>query len=307
MTINERIRAFVKLGLTKTLGTYDLHKYWANQKRSFERRLYKTKYSTEELLEFIQSFEILPGDTVFLTTTSAEFYNHTGKITDIINALVTYLGPEGNLVMPSNTDMYTDGSHFDSKRTPTNAGLIAEVFRRIPGVKRSTHLNSSVCALGKDAEEIVKNHHLSVTSWDRNSPHHRLYKMGAKILSLGNGYFFTMGTPFHCIDSTLHKELPYFSLIFQNKISYSWKDSDGNEGRTEIYRRIGKMNLRRYNKYLRSVPHINGKLSNLKGYCVSIRALVDRGIDLGRKGIVVYTNPKPHPHLFIAEASHEQH
>lgn len=282
------IKKLIKIPSKRLLGVTDPRLLFNRAHTNIRKKIYREKYNVKDLAEFLESLGVKYGDTIFVPSSWSEFYNFDGDVKELILILRELIGPKGNLAMPSNTALYQNGHVFNVRRTPTNAGIVAEYFRRTKGVERSIHLNSSVCVLGPDAYEIISNHQKSRTSWDENSPHHKLYSMNAKIIALGCGYFFTMGTPWHCVDSQLIKENEFFKDIYMNEIQYEWVGRDGNVGSAQCLIRNANTNLKFINKYLKDVPHINKKLSNLKGYSVEIKPLVDKGIDLAKKGITMY-------------------
>lgn len=258
-----------------------------------QRKLYNKKFTTKEFLDFIISLNIKPGDTIFFQSSWTQFYNYNGRPNELVDALIDFVGPSGTLAMPANTEDQRNRP-FHQARTPTNAGLICEVFRRRKGVVRSIHYNSSVCAFGRYADHLVGSHQNSYTSWDEHSPYMKLTEMNAKNLTVGLGPFFTYVTPIHCVDSILRTELPYYNLIFTDEFDYIWIDSNGKTDKTRVlHRGNGKINLSRYSKFVKDIDHRDERLSNLEGFSVSLKPLIARGLELGRNGIFLYDHPKP--------------
>ena len=123
----------------------------------------------------------------------------------VINALLSAVGENGTLVMPSHSADNSEPSAwcnppvpehwwpiirnsmpaFDAKVTPTRGmGKIADNFRSYPGVRRSGHPQTSFAAFGPQAEAIISNHPLE-DGLGRNSPLGRLYELRASVLLLG--------------------------------------------------------------------------------------------------------------------------
>jgi aminoglycoside 3-N-acetyltransferase len=75
---------------------------------------------------------------------------------------------------------------FDPRRTPSQSGLITEVFRRMPGVARSLHPTHPIAAWGKYAGDLIENHHLG-GAFGSNSPIYRLREYGGLVVGLGTG------------------------------------------------------------------------------------------------------------------------
>ena len=56
---------------------------------------------------------------------------------------------------------------FDVRRTPSQTGLLTEIFRRSAGVLRSVHPTHPVAVAGHGAVEMVEGHHLAATPCGR--------------------------------------------------------------------------------------------------------------------------------------------
>ena len=137
----------------------------------------------------------------------------------VIEALIDVIGNDGTIMMPAqswkNLDP-EDGVHWDADEndwqiirdnwpaydkniTPTNTmGAVAEMFRQWPGCLRSDHPARSVCAYGKHAEYLTKDHDIS-NIFGEGSPIARLYELDGKVLLLGVGY--DKNTSLHLADS----------------------------------------------------------------------------------------------------------
>jgi len=83
-------------------------------------------------------------------------------------------------------EYYENGKHiFDVKKTFSQMGMLSELFRRTPNVKRSIHPTHSICALGPLADELTKNHHLAATSFGEGTPFAEVIKYRTIILGIG--------------------------------------------------------------------------------------------------------------------------
>ena len=126
----------------------------------------------------------------------------------VIIALQKVLGETGTLVMPTHSTDLSDPSQwenppvpeswwqtiretmpaYDPDLTPTRSmGKIAETFRKKKGVIRSTHPQSSFCAIGPQASHIIDNHSLTF-GMGENSPLARIYDLHGAVLLLGVGH-----------------------------------------------------------------------------------------------------------------------
>jgi len=80
---------------------------------------------------------------------------------------------------------------FDVGKSPANTGLLCELFRRQPGVRRSLHPTHSMCAKGPLAEILLADHYKdTLLSCGPRSPYAKLVDYDGQILGLGlpSGY-----------------------------------------------------------------------------------------------------------------------
>jgi aminoglycoside N3'-acetyltransferase len=103
-------------------------------------------------------------------------------------------------------DHLDSGAVFDVRRTPSQAGLLTEIFRRTPGAVRSLHPTHSVTARGPAAEHITRDHERSATPFDEHSPFQRMLDAEADILCIGT---FAAMTFHHLADHLIQDRLPY--------------------------------------------------------------------------------------------------
>lgn len=261
--------------------------------RCWHRRLgpyfYKTKYSPLDVVYAMKRAGMREGSTVFIQSSWGEFYNCTGTPQDLIREILTIIGKDGTLAMacmPVNCDI------FDVLNTPTKAGYLAECFRKYPGVKRSINVRHSVCAIGRNADYLLSEHHLGETPWDEKSPYYKLSKVDALVFGLGLGPYW-VGTITHCVDSLLKDKVPYYTDMWdKEKTKYEYIDYNGVQKsyynysmpKSGKHRRLTSyfLNRRICKKYLHS--HYQ-QISNLQISCWEAKEVVPTLVELGRKGI----------------------
>jgi aminoglycoside 3-N-acetyltransferase len=292
--------------LKKKMNIYSWKSYKENFKRKIERRIFKNRYSTDDIISLMRTMGLRKGSTVFIHSAWDEFYNYNGTIKEFIDAILEELGEEGTLAMPAYPLLSSPDSIFDVKRTRTAAGMIAETFRNYPNVKRSKDRLNSVCAIGPMADYLLNEHQYSITCWDEKSPFYKLSKINALIFSFGLGKGF-IGASVHCVESLLREEFLYFSLFFQKKKTFKIKLEDGTIYNQECL--VSSDNFNRYStdssqdklvkKYFDKSKYKKMKLSNLTVNIYDAQYLVNRLIELSRKRIVIYLRPSPLKKYFV--------
>ena len=266
----------------------------------YGRFFYRKKYDTIEIINALKSLGVGPGSNVFIHCGWDAFYNYTGSENELIDSIIDLIGPQGTLAMPA-IPLLRKGKLFNLKRSVTSAGILAETFRRYPGVKRSANVRHSVCALGPLAEELVGSHHHSLIRFDENSPYYKMCMMDFKIVTMGLPAFF-IGTIMHCVEATLWREMPYFKGFydFENKVERHYIDEDGVEqSYFEYADRQGVRSLFFRNQIILK-KHFDKKergkvrVSNLQISYVDASYTYQRLCELARRGIVMYIKPKFH-------------
>ncbi len=95
--------------------------------------------------------------------------------------LLETVGENGTVMMPAFNEPQ---KLFDPVRTPTDCGVLAEMFRTMEGTFRSFHPTHSVTVRGPGARDLARLHE-TATALGVGSPMHALIEQGAEILLLG--------------------------------------------------------------------------------------------------------------------------
>ncbi len=173
----------------------------------------------KDLLNTFKALGLGAGQSVMVHTSLSALGFVCGGAQVVIEALTESVGPQGTIMMPTqswkNLDP-TSGVHwqephewwqlirdnwpaYDKDITPTNTmGAVAEMFRRWPGVLRSDHPARSVAAWGKYARYLTENHELGNIFGD-GSPIGKLYELDGYVLLIGVGY--DKNTSLHLADA----------------------------------------------------------------------------------------------------------
>lgn len=162
----------------------------------------------QDLVAGLLSLGVEPGGTVMVHTALSSLGWVVGGEVTVIDALSDVVGPAGTLVMPSQSWQLCDPAvladpavplawyptiratlpAYDPARTPTRTmGAVAELFRTLPGARRSAHPQRSIAALGPRSEQVTAVHDVDSPSGER-SPMRALYDLEASVLLLGVGF-----------------------------------------------------------------------------------------------------------------------
>lgn len=143
-------------------------------------------YSKEDLMKDLHKLKIDKYGTLMVHSSYKSVGDVDGGGETVIDALIEYM-KDGLLVFPTHTwaDVVGDGSKFYVRTSPSCIGILPDLFRRRKGVIRGYHPTHSVAAIGRGAEEFVKDSHLYDTPCSRNSPYGKLLDNRAQIMLLG--------------------------------------------------------------------------------------------------------------------------
>lgn len=147
-----------------------------------------------------------------------------GGAESIVTGLLDVLGEHGTLLMPalSYEHVTPDNPCFDVNETPSNVGMLPELFRQRTGTLRSIHPTHSVCAVGALASALIEHHIEDSTPCGPNSPFHLLPEYDGQILMLGCG--LRPNTSMHAIEELI--EPPY---LFDPPFDYQLTLANGTQ------------------------------------------------------------------------------
>jgi aminoglycoside N3'-acetyltransferase len=179
------------------------------------------RFGTEELIAELSrrlpaNFEIL----MVHSSLDALVPMYRGNAKELLAGLIEFCGPNRTLVMPSfimggrsyDAAQYYATRPFDVRTTPSEVGLLTEIFRRTPNVLRSLHPTCAVCALGPRAKELTTGHHISRTGMSPDSPFGVMTRRPTAILGIGVEYFRCL-TQVHAATHKMGDEYP---IKFEN-------------------------------------------------------------------------------------------
>jgi aminoglycoside 3-N-acetyltransferase len=181
----------------------------------------KRPHTVDSLAADFRRLGLEEGMTVIVHSSLRSLGFVCGGPVAVVQALMRVITEEGTLVMPAFSADYSDPSRwenppvpeswwpvireampaYDPVYTPTwKMGKIVEVFRTMPGVKRSRHPSFSFAAWGREAEAIIEDHSLDFPLGEQ-SPLARIYERAGWVLLIGVGY--DNNTSFHLAEHRL--------------------------------------------------------------------------------------------------------
>ncbi len=137
------------------------------------------------------------GDTLLVHSSYKSFGGVDGGPQTVIDALLTVLGPEGTLIMPTFNFDFCKGEPWDVRSTPSHMGAITNIVRENPKARRVFHPIYSFAVLGKQAEFLTQDPYKS--SYERNSLFGKLRDLDGVIMIVGLSYTNSM-TFFHHVE-----------------------------------------------------------------------------------------------------------
>ena len=179
--------------------------------------------------ELISKFKKLgiKNDDVVLVHSS---FNSLGPVSngpsDVIDALLSVLGKNGTLIVPTFNFDFCNGNSFDVNETPSQMGVITEFVRKNPNSTRTKDPVYSFSIMGNLKEKLGNLDYDSC--YGKDSMFAQLRKYNGKILIIGLAYNDSM-TFFHHVEELEGCDYRYFKEFRGNLI-----DFDGTQKRTKI-------------------------------------------------------------------------
>src|ERR1700680_2430097 len=144
--MSSALRSTAKRLARKLLGQEDVRGFVRTQWLRLSKQVYRRPIAVAELRQRLIELGVTPGRTLWVQSSWNEFFNVPLRPSEMIDLLRDLLGPGGTLAMPAFPIDPNPDKVFLVDRAPVYTGLLCEVFRRYPDIRRSIHLSSSVCA-----------------------------------------------------------------------------------------------------------------------------------------------------------------
>ncbi len=210
------------------------------------------------------------GDIVLLHSSLASLGKVKGGAEAVVESFLTVLGDTGTLVAP----VFEPG-----------LGVISEAINNHPRAVRSIHPLACVAAIGKDAEELCRDHWKAETAHTHGTPYMRIADKGGYVCLLGVDQ--DRSTTLHTAEALLR--LPYLTTETrtfptpEGETTKSWAFFPGPHrnfiGLDPMLRESGRMKL--------------GTIGNAVVRLIRSRDLIELAVEAGRKdpAFVLCDNP----------------
>ena len=259
------------------------------------------QYTAKDLVD--QITQRITGDFEILMVHSA--YDrllpmYSGKHQDIIQELVNFCGKDRTVVMPAfvlggkagDPIEYYKTHNFDAKRTPSEMGLLTELFRRLPGARRSLHPTHSVSALGPLAEELTASHHQATTPSGRGTPFETMARRKTVIVGLGVEYYRCL-TQVHTAEDMVDTGFP---VVFQKEhVPVTIVDATGKKSvyNHTVFKAATTMNFGIVRTLLSQDELQEWTFRGTHLFMTRADFVTNRLIEAAKRGITVYGRNKP--------------
>ena len=248
----------------------------------------------------LKNLGINKGDLLLIHSSYKSMGKICGGAKTFFQAVLSYLGEEGTLVLPSLTfrNVNRENPVFNLKNTRCCIGYLPEYFRtQVNGVLRSLHPTHSCCAIGKLAKELIENHHLDDTPLGKNSPFTKIAKLNGKILFIGCST--DKNTTMHGVEELVD---PIYLLDKQNLITYTIIDKNGNKTEKLSFRnnfidtdKYYKQNYSKIEKLLKKGEIVKGKILQASCTLMLASAVWERGLEKLKKKPLYFVSKQKLP------------
>ncbi len=165
---------------------------------------------------------------------------YDGDAMQLLRMLIEFCGPDRTLTMPAFyfgdaelddvVESYRRVSVFDVRRTPSQMGVLTELFRRSEAVRQSLHPTHRIAALGPLAEAITAGHLQAGSTFGRGTPFDVMAAHDTCILGIGKP--FEVLTQVHHVEDMLGDEFPVPGTL--TRVPITIRDRDKTEHAFEL-------------------------------------------------------------------------
>ena len=297
--ISAAAKIIISLALTQQTGNTvneSIYKFKIKNKWLF-RLLYGTAEDEEVFKNILQRidgrFEIL----MVHSSLAGMMPMYSGNISKLLTLLLAYCKEKNiTLAMPaflmgSNyqvIERYKNGKNtFDIAKTFSEMGMLSELFRMNPEVKRSIHPTHSICALGPLAENLTGNHHLADTTFGEGTPFDEMIKHRTIILGIGLKSKNAL-TQIHAVEDIMKDRFPiplYTGMIPVTCYNETGKPSVYN---LRIRNQDYTFDLVSQRRILRRIKNMDWTYKGIPFFSVEAKVVTDTFIEAAENGETMY-------------------
>lgn len=150
-------------------------------------KIHRERTTPDQLAAAFEQLGIHPGSDLMVHSDSNAIQAAGWTPSDMIDFLLDYVGTDGTLLMPSHPKLKRVSGKliYNVRRSPSQVGLMTELFRRRKQSLRSHYPWSAVAAIGLKAEHFLTDHIHSYAPHDEHSPYAKLADAKGHVICLG--------------------------------------------------------------------------------------------------------------------------
>ncbi|MBU0993165.1 MAG: AAC(3) family N-acetyltransferase [Proteobacteria bacterium] len=192
---------------------YSFFKAYKSKKKLNAIRQSAEVITKDRIIHDLIKIGVRKGDLLFLHSSLARIGYVDGGADTVASAIMETIGPEGTLIVPTYSmkeSMYKTcmDNHFifDVRKDTRGLGAIPAAVLRTHDVRTSIHPTHCTSSVGKDALYITESHHMSESTFGKDSPWERWLRRDGKLLGLG----ISMGpvTFYHTLEDLAPDQFP---------------------------------------------------------------------------------------------------
>lgn len=229
----------------------------------------------DNLIHDLLALGVQKGDRLLVHSSYSAIGKNEQGPTVVIKALVEALGEKGTLLMPgfaagSQYNLALENKTFEVRETPSQMGVISELFRKEYPTKRSLHPTHTLTGMGADAKEFLEGHEKCLISTGVGTPFEKLRQLNGKILLLGVDH--ASNTFLHYVENTLGAP-----TLSKNKFTMKVIDYHNRMLMVDTYPHLPGLprNYERLNNELPESVQKKGKVGHAQAYLIEANALYE--------------------------------
>jgi aminoglycoside 3-N-acetyltransferase len=272
-------------------------------------KIFAKPVSEDDLVRALQFNNLLKsGDIVMVHSSLSSIGNVMGGQEAVCRAFQRVLTETGTLLMPSYHQpepilkMIRKGVLVDLRTAKSYMGKLTETFRTLPGVKRSSHPFSSVCAWGQYSTEMTSNHSRTPYICGSGSPFFELIERSGKYMGIGIdirvvALYHVLEENWNTFPIKVHYPEPFKVRYIDSRGELIERELivlDPNVSKTRIDQEVEGEWIREWlTNYMRSQGILHEfRLGQSLSWIVDAKSFYDRLRFLALKGITIYTTKK---------------